>query len=444
VELSGHNIIGKITNSESYFIINPLSGHADILTKDEYELLNNNSFSDPEPYLLKGYLVDPIEEKKLYHKKYLEFLDRRDNDEIQIFYVPDYKCNFACSYCYQDQYQHSGLNRDKKVLREFFRHIETHFAGRKKYLTLFGGEPLINSKAQKSYIAEFIRLANLQQLQIAVVTNGYHLVEYIDLLKSATIREVQVTLDGLQDMHNSRRPLKNGSPTFDKIVEGIDAALKEGFPVNLRIVLDKENIKELPKLARFAIDKGWTNNLLFKTQLGRNYELHHCQLNHDLLYSRIGLYQAIYRMIRSYPEILIFHRPAFSISRFLFDNGELPEPLFDSCPGTKTEWAFDSSGRIYSCTATVGKEGEELGTFFPESILYHEKISEWEKRDVLTIDGCKSCSLKLVCGGGCASVVKSQTGNINSPDCRPVTDFIGLGFSAYFIDQQSESVTQTN
>jgi hypothetical protein len=35
------------------------------------------------------------------------------------------------------------------------------------------------------------------------------------------------------------------------------------------MVIDKENIENLPEFAQFAIDKGWTNNPLFKTQIGR-------------------------------------------------------------------------------------------------------------------------------------------------------------------------------
>ncbi len=100
------------------------------------------------------------------------------------------------------------------------------------------------------------------------------------MLKSWTkgkIREVQVTLDGTADIHNSRRFLKGGDGTFDRIVRGIDAALANKIDINLRMVIDKENIDNLPDLAQFAIDKGWTKSRYFKTQIGRNYELHHCQ-----------------------------------------------------------------------------------------------------------------------------------------------------------------------
>jgi len=52
----------------------------------------------------KGYLIEESEESRLYRNRYLDFIDSRDKDEIQIFFVTNYSCNFACTYCYQDQY----------------------------------------------------------------------------------------------------------------------------------------------------------------------------------------------------------------------------------------------------------------------------------------------------------------------------------------------------
>ncbi len=69
--------------------------------------LSNEVNGDPE-YIEKGYVVDPVEEERLYRRKYLDFLDTRDNDEIQLFYAPSYACNFNCSYCYQDGYGQGG------------------------------------------------------------------------------------------------------------------------------------------------------------------------------------------------------------------------------------------------------------------------------------------------------------------------------------------------
>lgn len=198
------------------------------------------------------------------------------------------------------------------------------------------------------------------------------------------------------------------------------------------MVIDKDNLGHLPALAQFAKARGWTDNKLFKTQLGRNYELHHCSSSPDILYSRIAMYEAVYALIKEHPEILEFHKPAYSITRFLAENGTLPDPLFDACPGGKTEWALDYTGSIYSCTATVGKADEKLGTFFPEVHLSSPMVNEWIRRDVTTIEKCATCPLQLACGGGCASVAKNRTGTLSSPDCRPIKELVGLGVAAYF------------
>ena len=269
------------------------------------------------------------------------------------------------------------------------------------------------------------------KIHLAIVTNGYNLAEYVPVLSRGGIREVQVTLDGPEEVHNSRRALKGGQGTFGPIVSGIDAALEAGLPVNLRVVLDRDNINSLPELAGLAIEKGWTNSPLFKTQLGRNYELHYCQSQQSRLYSRIDLYKDLYDLIKRFPHLLQFHKPAFSVSKFLFENGELPDPLFDSCPGCKTEWAFDYTGRIYSCTATVGKRGEELGTFYPMVSLDKEKVELWQQRDVLSIDACTGCNLRLACGGGCASVAYNSENKLHAPDCRPVKELLEMGIGLY-------------
>jgi uncharacterized protein len=435
---SKHNIFSKIKNSENYFIVNLLSGSADIVMPKEAEMIQHLlkgreiTPSFIEQLSSQGYWVDEKEEKLLYQSKYLDFIDSRDDDEVQLFFVPNYSCNFACSYCYQDEYQYADVALSEDIIDAFFSYVKAEFAERKKYLTVFGGEPLLNSSKQKNLIAHFLKQSNINNLEVCFVTNGYTLENYIDLLKSAKIREIQITLDGVGDMHDKRRFLKGGGASFEKIVKGIDACLNNNIPVNLRMVVDKENINELPVMAQFAINKGWTENVNFKTQLGRNYELHHCQATSEKLFSRISLYESVYNLTKQHPYILEFHKPAYSISKFLSENDSLPDPLFDACPACKTEWAFDYTGHIYSCTATVGKSDEALGSFYPEVSRKEELINEWESRDVTAISECTSCNMQLACGGGCGSVAKNRTGKVCSTDCRPVKELLELGFSAYF------------
>jgi len=440
---SKYNIFSKIRDSENYFITNLLSGSADILNGDDVKRLNavrnGKTGTDTEfetELSEKGYLMEDAAEAKLYRSRYLDFIDSRDKDEIQIFFVTNYSCNFACTYCYQDQYNNPHLELNNEIIDAFFSYVQKEFAGRKKYITIFGGEPLLPGKRQKDLIGYILQKSVDSDLEISFVTNGYSLEEYSDIFKKGKIREVQVTLDGTADMHNSRRFLKGGDGTFDKIVHGIDTCIENGIDINLRMVADRENIENLPELAQFAIDKGWTKSPYFKTQIGRNYELHHCQSTPDKLFDRVSLFEKIYELTKKHSHIVEFYKPAYSVAKFLSENGELPDPLFDACPACKTEWAFDYTGQIYSCTATVGKTDESLGSFYPEVTRRDSIIEEWERRDVTSIPECKDCSVQLACGGGCGSVAKNRTGTICSTDCRPVKELLELGFAAYIENSQ--------
>lgn len=428
---STYNIEVKLHN-DRYLIVNLLTGEADILNSTEYEKLQKG---EPlQEFIEKGYLIDTEEEKILYSKKYLEFLKIKEEEELQLFFVPEYSCNFDCSYCFQKDYSNPTNNYDKAIIDAFFIFVQKQFKNRKKYITLFGGEPLLISRTHLDFIKYFLEKSRQANIDVAIVTNGYYLSEYISIFKDTKvkIREIQVTLDGIEKVHDERRKLKGGQGTFWKIVEGIDLSIKEDYPINLRVVVDADNIENLKDLAKFAIDKGWANYSKFKTQIGRNYELHSCTYNAEKLFSREKLYENLLQLIQKYPYLLQFHKPDFFIVRELMENGKLPEPVFDACPATKSEWAFDYTGKIYPCTATVGKEGEEIGTFYPNINLNIERIDQWSERDVLSINECKSCEVQLICGGGCAALAKNNKGDIFKPDCRPIKNIIKLGMSLYF------------
>lgn len=135
-------------------------------------------------FVQRGYLTDEAKEKRAFKLAYLDFTEKREDDETQLVFVPNYSCNFACSYCYQEGYNpvQKAVNND--VIDAFFSYIKTEFAGRRKYITVFGGEPLLPGEQQRKMLAHFIQKANDAKLDLAFVTNGYTLSGYVDLLKT--------------------------------------------------------------------------------------------------------------------------------------------------------------------------------------------------------------------------------------------------------------------
>jgi uncharacterized protein len=432
--LSSHLVTGRLPGSQRGFALCALGGAADLLTPGELEDLQRGRLG-LGALRERGYLVAEEEERAAFRRAYLDFLDARESDEVQLFFVPWYGCNFACGYCYQAGYPTQAEAVRPEVVAAFFDHVRRAFSGRRAFVTLFGGEPLLPGDEARAFLADFATRARAAGLALAVVTNGYHLADCLPLLERAELQEIQVTLDGPRAVHDARRPLGGGGPTFERIAAGIDLALAAGHPVNLRMVVDRDNLGALPGLAREAAARGWTSSPDFKAHLGRNYELHACGPHPGRLFSRLELGRAFHALAKAEPEVLGLVRPDFSVARALAERGELPGPLFDACPGCKTEWAFDARGRIYACTATVGAPGQALGTFFPEVSLDESAVEEWQGRDVTSIPECRACAARLLCGGGCAALALRRTGRLRGPDCRPVGELTALGLDLYLTEE---------
>jgi uncharacterized protein len=204
--------------------------------------------------------------------------------------------------------------------------------------------------------------------------------------------------------------------------------------------VDTENINDMVALAEFLDSKGWLDlpPELFKTQIGRNYELFDCYAKPQHLMTQVELWGKFASMSKAYPILSKFHRPDFKGIRHIVDTGEMYMASFDTCPACKTEWVFDLYGNIYGCTASCGREEYLLGTFWPELKPNQKAIDIWQKRDTKSISKCMDCKYDVICGGGCGVVAANQNdGDIHSPDCRPIQELIELGISHYIADIKS-------
>lgn len=461
-----NNIIVKIDNSKKpeYAILNPISGSFDLMDDREYDLLQKisrgqNPDNDFASYLLeRGYAYKSEEEQnKAINKAYEEFKREVAQSQVQLMLVPTYGCNMACIYCYQGKgkdpsSQDVSLRPEHLISKEtvdaFFDYARANFrkGPQKPFITLFGGEPLVNSPAQREIIRYIVGKCTEEDYELAAVTNGYDFMEYIDILKKARIKEVQFTLDGSKDVHDSRRATANKKGTFDRVIAGIQAAVTNKMPVNLRSVVDMENIGDIINLAEFLDEKGWLDlpPELFKTQIGRNYELFDCYAKPQHLMTQVELWGEFAALSKEYPVLSKFHRPDFKGIRHLVDTGEMYMASFDTCPACKTEWVFDLYGNIYGCTASCGREEYLLGSFAPEIRLYEEKIKSWQTRDVKSIPKCRDCKYDAICGGGCGVVVAGRNGgDVLSPDCRPIQELMEIGINHYIDDIRSMSAEET-
>jgi uncharacterized protein len=223
-------------------------------------------------------------------------------------------------------------------------------------------------------------------------------------------------------------------------VAGIDALVAAGLPVNLRVVVDRENLPALPALAQLADERGWLalGEARFKTQIGRNYELFGCASRQRAadLFDRLELWSSFVAHAREHRALRRFHLPRLHGMRHLAETGTFPVANFDACPATKKEWAFAPDGGVYGCTATVGHPEHRLGTYAPEVTRDETAIARLRGRSTLTMPGCRGCALAPVCGGGCAALSQQRHGDPLAADCRPVRELLGLGAAYYGLGEE--------
>jgi uncharacterized protein len=450
MHLSRSTIVAPIPGSARLLLVQPLTGEVAVFDGQEAQALRGLSAGQPLPSALPladmgeaGFAVESEDkEQAMLAEAYANYLEEMERTPTQLIVVPTFGCNLSCTYCYQEPFVGGGGGLiGSETIDALFAYVD-RFHGQdepRPYLTLFGGEPLMDSPAHHDRVGRLLAGAGERGIGVAVVTNGYDLAAFLPALAGGAVREVQVTLDGPPEIHDKRRVLHSGLGTFERVAAGIDALVAAQIPVNLRVVVDRENMPALPALARLAQERGWLDQpeSRFKTQIGRNYELFGCasRQGREQLYDRLDLWTAYVALAETHPKLRRFHQPRLHGMRHLAETGEWPPATFDSCPAAKKEWAFAPDGGLYGCTATVGHRAHRLGSYAPTIERDEAAIARWRERNVFTIPDCQACSVATVCGGGCGAVAADRKGTVAAPDCRPVQALLGLGARHYHLGE---------
>ena len=151
-------------------------------------------------------------------------------------------CNFRCGYCHNSEF----------VLAE------------KIAVDWYGGEPLISFPTLRRLNDRFMAICSHDgtKYETSITTNGYLLTpEIIKYLTHIPITHLQITIDGPLETHNISRPLKDGGPTFDVILDNIVLAVENGLDVFIRTNITRCNIDQVHKLYPILAGRGLKNKV---------------------------------------------------------------------------------------------------------------------------------------------------------------------------------------
>lgn len=164
---------------------------------------------------------------------------------LRLTIIPTDSCNFACKYCYQ-------TSRDtvitEEIVSELKRFLEKNiYQYNSLHIDWFGGEPLL-CKDKVLNIMEYCYSLSKQKkvsLYSRITTNGFLLDPQIfRSLYKYHVLEYQITIDGIEELHNCQRPLKNGKETYGTIINNLKEISKVSghFHIIYRVNISKKSL----------------------------------------------------------------------------------------------------------------------------------------------------------------------------------------------------------
>jgi radical SAM protein with 4Fe4S-binding SPASM domain len=162
-------------------------------------------------------------------------------------------CNLRCMHCYigDDQRVRANGEGAEELSAGMIRAILQEFEEMQGLRVLIsGGEPLLHThfKEINSILPEFF-------LRKVLITNGVLLTA--DVLSGLNVQEIQVSIDGLEQAHDSLR----GKGTFRSAINGIRGALRAGFQVSVSTMVHRGNLKDFDNMEKLFREIGisdWT------------------------------------------------------------------------------------------------------------------------------------------------------------------------------------------
>lgn len=391
-------------NNKEFLLVNCNTGSVEVISLEEKKIIDCwindtatlNKDKEKELYhnlLKKNYFLEEGEEEKIRTElinKLKKESERKSAVKYTATFVLTYNCNFNCEYCYE--------KKDKcQLMSEDMVDAVFNLNPDLKYINFFGGEPLLLSNRK---IIEYI-ISKKNDVSYSLITNGYNIIEYMDILTKINVTNIQITLDGDREKHNSTRHLINGKGTYDKIIEGIKLCVKNKIPVTIRMNLSADNYENCLKEKKRIENSDWGKKVDFELQ-----SLFQNNINTKNMIENILIREDNISAKKN--KILGRRMP---LSNFLYKGTRLlPHLKICDCDGQNM--FYDALGYIYNCILAVGDIDKSIGEYYPN---YKMKEKSFSTRDITVIKECRQCPYALLCGGGCPNGIKNS--DLYSPNC---------------------------
>ena len=322
-------------------------------------------------YLVKkGHLIeDHVNESAKLRALYLKTIS---DNILNLIILPTEQCNFRCKYCYES-FALQGMGKEiQKSTISFVKKNIHKFNG--LHVMWFGGEPLLELRIIREMSHDLMKICidNRKVYTAQITTNAYSLTpEVFGELLTYGIRDYQVTIDGIQTIHDKARVLANGKGTFTVIFDNIlnikRRYNKQRFRVVIRTNLTKDILEYVDDYIttcnkitdndeRFKIDIQFVNNWMDKAEEG---------IKDQLIIDKCDFLKKLYENKEGLKNIFI---------------GDF-QPGGAACPNGKlNSYLIRANGDIHKCTMCFENSSTAVGNIQKEISWnsFYNWLCQWD------------------------------------------------------------------
>ncbi len=393
MKYSRYNITAKVSDS-CYVLYNLLSEA--LIELDEENLAYFQRCLEPENEgdgrltILhdNGFLIDDdydeIDFLRYANKKYCSM-----NDVLQLTIAPTMDCNCKCAYCFEKPHAGKMTEETAEAVYQFI--VSQHKAMRYRFIHVdwFGGEPMLCWDVIRDLSRRLIRFSEENGIAYSagLITNGTIVTpELVREMREARISDIQITLDGDRETHDSRRMFRNDRGTFDVILNNLRHFIDSGMTVSIRVNIDRRNIGALEKVkeAVRAVNP-------------------QCRAYPAMVENFTDMAQEDLQSLMGSSEFSLAVKSKYLLVDIARD--ELPT-RFISCQAQKlNSFGIDERGYLYKCWNELGMPELAFGTVFdyPGKVV-GKNLVKFAGKDYLSHPECMACKVLPICMGGCAKL----------------------------------------
>lgn len=319
-------------------------------------------------------------------------------------------CNLACPYCYVSKSasamdERTGVAAVDAVMRSAV--IHGFSTVKLKYA---GGEASLN----RDLVLRLDDYAKGRAAELGLgydavlLSNGLKLsVAFVDALRASGVR-IMISLDGVGAAHDAQRPTVAGKSSYRSVEKTIDRLVAIGYPPHLSVTITALNAGGVADVVRFALERGLTFSLNF-------FRDNDCAATFsDLRYADAVMIDGL----RAAFAVIEENLPPWSILGSVLDRGQLLQARQRPCGVGQDYVVIDHKGNVAKCHMEIERT---LGDVFRDDPLL---LVRDDTRTTLNLlvdekEGCRDCSWRYWCSGGCPIATFRATGryDIKSPNC---------------------------